>query len=192
MSQKLQQTAVKRKENVAVAEYLEFVRKKACIAQPAGFDITDDEINPLLKPHQKACVRWAVRGGRRALFESFGLGKSVQQLEILRLVLEKIGGGRGLIVAPLGVRQEFKRDAAMLGLEIIFVRRTEELNCGYCSGTGEVACSSTHCPECSGTGLRTGLFITNYESVRDGKLNPNLFAAISHDKNKKKQSRRSR
>jgi vacuolar-type H+-ATPase catalytic subunit A/Vma1 len=29
-------------------------------------------------------VRWAVRGGRRAIFAAFGLGKTVIQLETLR------------------------------------------------------------------------------------------------------------
>ena len=33
------------------------------------------------------------------------------QLELERLILAELGGGRGLIVCPLGVRQEFARDA---------------------------------------------------------------------------------
>jgi DNA modification methylase len=138
--------------------YEQFIKNKVCTAGLSGFDVEIDEINPILRDHQKACVRWAVRGGQRALFESFGLGKSVQQLEILRIILKKLGGGgrRGLIVAPLGVRQEFKRDASMLGLEINFVRRSEEVS-------------------------PAGLYITNYESVRDGKLNPHLFDAVSLD-----------
>src|SRR5947209_1495877 len=82
-------------------DYQSFLRAKVRLADREGFEVEDDEINPLLKPHQRACVRWAVRGGRRALFESFGLGKSVQQLEILRLILHKLGGGRALIIAPL-------------------------------------------------------------------------------------------
>jgi DNA modification methylase len=137
-------------------DYQEFIRAKVPLAGFDGFEVEDSEIHPLLKPHQRACVRWALRGGRRALFESFGLGKSVQQLEILRLVLVKLGGGRALIVAPLGVRQEFKRDAAMLGLTITFVRRSKEVKAD-------------------------GLYITNYESVRDGKLDPYLFDAVSLD-----------
>jgi hypothetical protein len=76
-------------------DYHSFIKAKVSLAGEAGFEVADDEIHPLLKPHQRACVAWAVRGGRRALFESFGLGKSVQQLEILRLILKKIGGGRG-------------------------------------------------------------------------------------------------
>ena len=152
----------------AIAErpdYQSFIKSKVQMAEPAGFDVLDAEINPLLKPHQKACVRWALRGGRRALFENFGLGKSVQQLEILRIILKRLHGGRALIVAPLGVRQEFKRDLAMLqrdawmlGQEITFVRRSEEIK-----------------------PFDQGLYITNYESVRDGRLDPHLFDAVSLD-----------
>jgi SNF2 family DNA or RNA helicase len=97
--------------------YDEFLRSKMVIAAESGFDVADHEINQNLKPHQRDAVRWAVKGGKRALFESFGLGKTVQELEIARLVTEKTGG-RALIVLPLGVRQEFRRDAErILGME---------------------------------------------------------------------------
>lgn len=136
--------------------YNQFIKDKIRLAKTIGFEISLDEINPILKPHQKACVQWALRGGQRALFEAFGLGKTLQQLELVRLNLKKLGGGRGLIVAPLGVRQEFFRDAKLLGVEIKFVRHSSEV-------TGD------------------GIYITNYESVRDGKLNPDLFDVVTLD-----------
>lgn len=138
------------------AAYLEFLRAKARLAPAMGFETTDDEIHPLLKPHQRDIVRWCVKGGRRAIFAAFGLGKSLMQLEAVRLVL-KHGGGRGLIIAPLGVRQEFRRDAKKIGIEVKFIRRIED-----CDGEG-------------------GIYLTNYETVRDGKLDPNLFTAVSLD-----------
>ena len=61
--------------------YKEFLTSKIEIAKDSGFEISDSEINPALKPHQRDAVRWALKGGRRALFESFGLGKTVQELE---------------------------------------------------------------------------------------------------------------
>jgi hypothetical protein len=136
--------------------YEEFLAGKAQLAESSGFDCSPDEVHPLLLPHQRDAVAWAVRGGRRALFESFGLGKTVQQLEIVRLVLAKLGRGRGLIVCPLGVRQEFARDARMIGLETQFVRTSAEASAD-------------------------GIYVTNYESVRDGKLNPRDFDVISLD-----------
>lgn len=139
------------------ASYRTFLEQKVRMAPSIGFHVDLDEINPLLKPHQKAIVQWAVRGGRRAIFAAFGLGKSVMQLEAMRLVLKGVGdSGRGLLVIPLGVRQEFTRDAAMLGLTIRFIRRPEEID-------------------------GPGLYMTNYETVRDGKLDPNLFDVASLD-----------
>jgi DNA modification methylase len=125
------------------------------MAPVTGFDVSAADVNPILKPHQRDMVKWAVKGGKRAIFAAFGLGKSVIQIEVLRIVCEK-SAGRGLIVLPLGVRQEFRRDGLMLGVEIKFIRRIEE--------AGE-----------------TGLYMTNYETVRDGKLDPNLFTAVTLD-----------
>lgn len=136
--------------------YLDFLRAKIKFAPMAGFPCDESEVNPILLAHQRAVVVWAVEGGRRLLGENFGLGKTVQQLEIERIILKKLGGGRGLIILPLGVRQEFMRDARMLGIELRFVRRTEEVQ-------GD------------------GIYLTNYESVRDGKLDPSLFSVVSLD-----------
>ena len=146
--------------------YQEFLQAKVPPSQDLGFDVDPSEVNPILKPHQRDIVCWAVKKGRAAIFAAFGLGKSVMQLEVGRLILKKVKEARKqeemfpfcrfLIVAPLGVRQEFMRDAAMLGLSIKFVRRIEE------------------CEE-------TGLYLTNYETVRDGKLDPRQFTGVSLD-----------
>ncbi|MCY1275345.1 hypothetical protein D9M70_239880 [compost metagenome] len=136
--------------------YLDFLRQKIRLADFAGFDVGDDDINPILKPHQRAIVRWAVRGGCRAIFAAFGLGKSVMQIEILRLI-QQLAGGPVLICLPLGVRQEFRRDGAMLGVEFKFIRSPDEME------DGQV------------------FYLTNYESIRDGKLDPALFTAVSLD-----------
>ena len=61
-----------------------------------------------MKLHNKLMVKWMVEGGRKACFASFGLHKTVTQLEAIRCTLLNTGG-RGLIICPLGVRQEFVR-----------------------------------------------------------------------------------
>ncbi|MGN6313210.1 MAG: DNA methyltransferase [Rhodanobacteraceae bacterium] len=137
--------------------YREFLEAKVRVAPDSGFDVADADIHPMLKPHQRAGVRWGCRGGRRALFEAFGLGKSVQQIEILRLCRVHAGGA-ALVVLPLGVRQEFRRDAEMLGVATRFIRSDAEFDPDF-----------------------DGIYLTNYESVRDGKLDPNRFTAISLD-----------
>ena len=63
--------------------YLDFLKSKVEVAPGSGFQVEREKINPILKPHQRDAVAWACAGGRRALFESFGLGKSAQELNPL-------------------------------------------------------------------------------------------------------------
>lgn len=140
-----------------------FLREKVAFDRSFGFAVHDDDLSPILLPHQRDIVRWAVLGGRRAIFAKFGLGKSIMQLETLRQVLthpaSTVAGGRALIIAPLGVRGEFIRDGRqLLNIEVRFIRRTEEID-----------------PEWS------GVYVTNYESVRDGRLSVDGFDAVSLD-----------
>lgn len=136
--------------------YIEFIKGKIKLAEFGGFEVADSDINPILKPHQRAIVQWAVRGGNRAIFAAFGLGKSVMQIETLRLIHSR-AGGKVLVCAPLGVRQEFRRDGLMLGVEFKFIRTPEEMEAGQ------------------------DFYLTNYESIRDGKLDPDMFTAVSLD-----------
>jgi len=103
-------------------------------------------------------VKWLVRGGRRACFARFGLHKTVTQLETLRIILSKIDG-RGLIVCPLNVRTEFIKDATNIlkwDQAPQFVRSIDE------------------CDD-------SGIYLTNYETIREGKLDPRLFSVASLD-----------
>ena len=158
--------------------YEEFLRDKVAFDRAFGFDVRDEWLSPIMrpghvdyKPHQADIVKWAVKGGRRAIFARYGLGKSVMQLEVLRLIVEhgpSLGGGRdpfgletrrGLIVAPLGVRFDIIADGRdLLDTEVRFVRSTADVDPAW-----------------------SGLYVTNYESVRDGKLDLSLFVATSLD-----------
>ena len=133
---------------------------KVELAKDSGFEIDDSCINKALMPHQRDAVKWALKGGRRALFESFGLGKTVQELEFVYQAINHVGGN-GLIVLPLGVRQEFKRDAVeLLGYEEPkYIRSMQDIDFGK---DGKV-------------------YITNYERVRDGDIDPKQFSASSLD-----------
>ena len=158
--------------------YAEFLASKFHFSQACGFDVHPDDLSPILKPHQRDLVRWAVRKGRAAIFAAFGLGKTLMQMEIQRLLFKQVGGLH-LIIAPLGVRQEFLRDAAMLGMEYRFIRRTEDIDDGRRFNISEY--------EELARIRRTGelaygnFYITNYESVRDGKLDVTLFTSVSLD-----------
>lgn len=140
-------------------KYLDFLKTKIEIATNSGFEIEKDKINKALKPHQRDAVAWALKGGKRALFESFGLGKTVQELEFCKQVID-YHGGKALIVLPLGVKQEFTQDAVnVLGYEKPrYVRNMEEV---YAA--------------------EESILLTNYERVRDGDIEPKYFTATSLD-----------
>lgn len=139
--------------------YDEFLHTKIQVAPVSGFEVSPEDINPALKPHQRDAVIWSVKGGRRALFESFGMGKTAQELEYCRLVTEH-EGGRALIVLPLGVRQEFTRDAA----ELLHMAPP-----AYVRTMAEVEATDAT------------ILMTNYERVRDGDIDPTAFTATALD-----------
>ena len=91
-------------------EYIEFLKDKMAISYQTGFEIKDEELTMSLYPHVKDTVRWAIAGGCRAIFSSFGMQKTVTQLEIIRVIL-KHKEGKGLIVCPKRVVVEFLTQA---------------------------------------------------------------------------------
>lgn len=139
--------------------YKDFLETKIELATESGFVVDPKKVNKVLKPHQRDAVVWALKGGRRALFESFGLGKTVQEIEFCHLAAE-YSGGRALIVLPLGVKQEFTHDA----VEVLEYEKPE-----YCRTMEEVEQSTSQ------------IVLTNYERVRDGDIRPDYFAATSLD-----------
>ena len=143
-------------------EYNNFLLQKVCIAEETGLDVEIPLIKfkdgTQLKPHQRDGIVWGIRGGRRALFESWGLGKTLQQLIICDILTNKLGG-KGLITCPLGVKGEFFNDARnKLGLEIEYVRTQDEVEKSKCR-----------------------VLITNYERVRDGDIDPKYFTVVTLD-----------
>lgn len=95
--------------------YNDFLRSKRLEIPPAGF-----EPYPIAGPHfewQKDIDRWAVRKGKAALFEDCGLGKTLQQLEFGRQVHEHTNKPV-LIVAPLAVAQQTKREGVKFGYQV--------------------------------------------------------------------------
>lgn len=139
--------------------YMDFLKSKMAIAKDTGFEISPDSLNPALLPHQRDIVAWAIKGGRRAIFAKFGLGKTVMEVEFCKRVIEHIGG-KALIILPLGVKQEFTRDTVqILGYDAPqYVRTMEEVK----AADGDI-------------------MITNYERVRDGDIDVKYFTATSLD-----------
>jgi len=143
-------------------EYLEFLKNKMAISRQSGFDISIGEVTENIYPHVKDSVKWAIKGGSRAIFSAFGLHKTVTQLEILRIII-KHEGGKGLIVCPKRVVKEFVSQAEKhLRLKVTYVKNMSEVE-----------------------SCETDIMITNYERVRDGeegvRINPTYFKATSLD-----------
>ena len=136
---------------------MDFLKSKIPQAESMGFD-PPCAAHDSLMPHQRDIAAWAVRGGRRAVFASFGLGKTRINLQVASWVTD-FTGGRYLIVAPLGVRQEFTlADGPAMGVTVDFVRTSEAVRASGCR-----------------------IFITNYESVRDGRIDLSLFVGAGLD-----------
>jgi DNA modification methylase/superfamily II DNA or RNA helicase len=132
--------------------YADFLATKRPAVASAGLTVMDADINPILFPFQRDLVRWAVRKGRAAIFADTGLGKTFMQVEWARLT-----GVRVLIVAPLSVARQTVREAAKLGVEVVYVR----------DGIGMEGFT------------RRPIYITNYEML--GHSTPSDFGAIVLD-----------
>lgn len=145
-----------------VDAYAQFLRQKIKLASATGIDVPVEKINPALKPHTRDIVKWAVKGGNRAIFASFGLHKTATQLEILRQIGIRHPDANRLQVLPLGVRQEFTREVA------------ERF-------TGDCAMSLRFIRQDSEIDDPSTVYMTNYESVREGKVTPGRFRATSLD-----------
>jgi len=142
-----------------IKEYKKFLEAKIVVAGTFGSEIDKNEINPIALPHQKDIIHWAISGGRRAIFASFGLGKTLMQLEIARLLIDKTKKPF-LICMPLGVVGEFRDDNELLGAkyQIKYITDTDSFD------STELA-----------------IYVTNYERVRKGDINPECFGGVSFD-----------
>lgn len=145
----------------ALADYRAFLEAKAITSPAAGVAVPEHMLNPNLKPHTRAIARWMLEGGRRAVFASFGLHKTSTQIEVMRQLAPHVAKPR-LIVMPLGVRREFFKDGAERfsgehAVDLRFVRREAEVD------------------------DTAPIYLTNYETIREGKIDPALFDAVSLD-----------
>jgi hypothetical protein len=140
--------------------YDAFLKDKIVTAPLRGIEVARDGLHPWLKPHCKDLTLWALRLGCAAIFANFGLHKTAMQLEWCRQLHKNVGGAT-LNVVPLGVRHGFIKESLQLGMDVRFIRTNAEFSALSAEGV-------VH-------------FLTNYESIREGKLDPNLFAACSLD-----------
>ena len=139
-------------------KYNQFLENKIIVAEDYGFEVSAPIGN--LLPHAKPITQWCLKGGRRAIFASFGLTKTAMQLELAYQCIRK-EGKPFLICLPLGVIGEFKRDNKdFFGSEI-------ELE--YITDTDDIKEYSKK------------IYLTNYERVRKGDIDASKFCGVSFD-----------
>lgn len=142
-------------------DYRAFLEAKTPPVVASGIEIDPAEVNPNLKDFvREAVVPWALRRGRAAIFSSFGLHKTSTQIELARL-LHRHTDAVPLIGLPLGVRHEFMEEAELRfsgdhAVKLRFIRSTAEAD-------------------------EHSINLTNYESLREGKIEASAFGMVSLD-----------
>lgn len=139
-------------------EYIEFLENKIVVAEDYGFE----PIEPIgkLLPHAVPITKWCIEGGRRAIFASFGLTKTAMQIELAYQIIHKTKKPF-LIVMPLGVVGEFKRDN-----QLYF---DSKLKMDYITDSDNI---ESYEPQ---------IYLTNYERIRKGDIDASKFGGVSFD-----------
>lgn len=106
---------------MSLTDYDAVIARKARRIADAGFE--PKPLNEHLFDWQKLITSWAIRKGRGALFESCGLGKTLQQLEWARQVCECTGRSV-LILTPLAVAAQTELESQRFGIDAKHVRES--------------------------------------------------------------------
>lgn len=104
--------------------YQQFLNSRRFVSPDAGFQV--DELNPSLMDWQAVVVRWALRKGRAAIWAGCGLGKTLMQLEWAHRVCAHTCGSV-LLLAPLAVAEQTRREGEKFGIAAKVVRHQSEV-----------------------------------------------------------------
>lgn len=110
-----------------MTEYEKFIKSKLRMDIASGFDC-DIPVGPLFD-FQAACISWALKRGRAALFLDTGLGKTFCQVTWAQKVAEHTGGNV-IIAAPLCVAQQTVEEAAKIGIIVKYCRDDSQVEPG--------------------------------------------------------------
>ncbi len=133
--------------------YQEFLESKTNLGTGYGFEPI--EIPDFLKDFQKPLTSWSIKRGRGSLYESYGLGKTVQQLvwadNVVRHTNKPV-----LVLTPLAVSAQTVRESVKFGIDAeqsrdgkfgkrIVVTNYEKLIRFSPSDFGGVVCDESSC-----------------------------------------------
>lgn len=131
--------------------YADFLAGKIARVHEVGVTVPTTDLHPMLHDWQKEIVTWACHTGRAAIWADTGLGKTVMQVEWIRVMA---ADSYGLIVAPLAVCHQTVREAAKIGVHATYVRDPDQI-------------------------AGPGIYVTNYEMVE--RFDPDAFRAVVLD-----------
>ena len=131
--------------------YRQFLQGKLRAHRAAGIDPAAVDCTHLM-PHQVALTQWAARKGRAAIFADTGLGKTRMQLAWAD-ALHRQTGANVLILAPLAVAEQTRREGDAMGIPVTHARMGEQ--------------------------CRSGINITNYDRLH--RFDPRAFGAVVLD-----------
>lgn len=97
--------------------------------ESSGFDVDKENLNPQMYDFQKDIVRWALAKGRACIFADCGLGKTLMQLEWAHHVHQNTGENV-LILAPLSVCEQTKRESALFGYDVTICESQNDVRIG--------------------------------------------------------------
>ncbi len=106
--------------------YNEFLKTKEIKAVSVGIDVDIKKLNPMLFDFQKDIVKWALKKGKAAIFADCGLGKSPMQLEWAKHINQHTKKPV-LILAPLAVSKQTKREGDKFGIVVHICRTSEDV-----------------------------------------------------------------
>jgi hypothetical protein len=145
---------------MSLSEYQAFLDSKQVLAPTVGFDVPINSLNSNLFPWQARIVQWALEKGKAALFESTGLGKTIQQGAWADQVCSK-SGGDVLMVSPLCVSGQTNREFTRFGIPSTLCRSQDD--------------------------VKPGINITNYDMIQH--FTPSKFKGIVLDESAKMKRR---
>lgn len=123
-----------------MTDYERFLQDKENSMVSSGFTVDRARLNKSAFEFQKDIITWALEKGKAAILTGCGTGKTLMQCEWARNVCDHTGGNV-LIIAPLSVVEQTRREALKFGIGDITVCR-------------------------SGDDVRPGINITNYEMIQ--------------------------
>lgn len=116
--------------------YANFLVNKTKAEYIFGFDIKDNQLDESLFPFQRDIIKILCKRGRSCCFAQTGLGKTRIQIEFAFLVKEFLldsirrserkGNENIIIFAPLAVTQQTIKEAALLGIELVYCHDQKE------------------------------------------------------------------